>query len=1328
MAVNVTGGALEFDAVINDSQFGAVFRRMEAQIQGLTDLASRQAREIDSLVKKATRAIASYAGAFSATAFISDVIRVRAEFQKLEAVLTNALGDRGASQKALKQVQEFVATTPFELAEVSAAYVKLVNQGLKPTRDQLTSIGDLAASQGKGFDQLVEAIIDAQTGEFERLKEFGVRASKEGEKVTFTFRGIKTEVDFTSQAIVDYVNGLGKLEGVTGSTAAISKTLGGQISNLRDAWTNMLNEVGQSGEGVFSDAISAAKFLVDNYQDVLDILKVLIITYGSYRAALIATVAVQNIATAATKGYTIAEILRYQAMLLSEKAMKLLNATLLKNPAAFVIAGIAGLVAALTLFGKKASEVKSKTELLNEANEKTADSFAKQEAKIRPYLEALKAGNVSEQERINIYNKLKEVDPKIVAGLNAKTLSYDALTKNVNLYLDALRNQLKLEANKEAVQLSIKEEIRLKKQLDEENRRLVVNIKKRGQDDAYVNLQQKPLIERLGRQLAEQKKVTQQLGEEQVTSEKKIETAKARTLKVVEDEIKALKEQQTKQSESNKQYQEFQKKINTLELERKKIIGATKADVKAAQVEENKALSMMEKRKSLLEKIQDLVDASRQSGQTKQLTELDKINEKYDDIILSISEYNKKVDEFNKKNPKNLVDKIGQADINALNDARKKELTNERLREDADLFKKNLDVQKRAFEQFEEAKKQVGIKKAKELFADQTKEYDSFLTLLQKEAQRLLPKIQFGIANVGEIEKFKAIVDAIKQHERDKAEEEIENQKRDFIELLQASATYNQQKAEINKRYDDLEATLRKNSTISEFEERKEILDVSRQEELTDLDNSIARQSALYKKLNQDILLFTRERLKQEVRLLKEKLKLDTTLSPQQKADIESTIGQYESLLDETNEVRQDFQKLSEQLAGVGGIFSELASSVSVVNDSLTDTLQTLSDIIDIGVDAAKAIAQFAAGDIVGGISSSVKAIAGVFSIGKKARESRRQAEQEVAEFNARVLAGEIAITQEYRNRQREQVKLNKLKLEGLESERRLLEEQKRSILDQYQTILAQLQNETFVADVVTKKYGGVLGVGRKTKTVEIRETLNGMTFEQMEALFSQGRLTGRAKELFEMLQRIKQEGADIDALLAENAEQAKQIFTGTTTDSIVDAIASGFANGLDSAADFASTFEDFMRGAIINSLKFKYLEAPLKEFFDQFAAASESDSQLTNAEINQLQNLFNTIIGNANQQFQQLQQIAGINFTGAGTQGNSLTGAIKGITEQQAELLAGQFGGLRITALDQLNISRSSLTALNAIQVNTGVQIQKLVAIYDRLQYYYEVRGVKIL
>lgn len=185
------------------------------------------------------------------------VIEVTAEFQRLQAVLTTTLGSRSQAQAAFTRIQQFASQTPFQVSALTDSFVRLANQGFVPTNDELRKLGDLASSTGKQFDQLTEALIDAQVGEFERLKEFGIRASKEGENVTFAFKGVETQVAFTNEAIRDYILSLGELNGVSGSMEAVSQTLGGQISNLEDSFDALFFAIGSASGGIIKDVLTA---------------------------------------------------------------------------------------------------------------------------------------------------------------------------------------------------------------------------------------------------------------------------------------------------------------------------------------------------------------------------------------------------------------------------------------------------------------------------------------------------------------------------------------------------------------------------------------------------------------------------------------------------------------------------------------------------------------------------------------------------------------------------------------------------------------------------------------------------------------------------------------------------------------------------------------------------------------------------------------------------------------------------------------------------------------------------------------------------------------
>lgn len=187
---------------------------------------------------------------------VSGIISVRKEFEKYEAVLTNTLGSNKAARQEMQMLQKFAAETPFALTELTGSFVKLTNYGLKPSREELRKYGDLASSVGKGIDQFTEAMADAVTGEFERLKEFGIKAKKEGDKITFTFKEQSTVVDNNATSIKNYIAGLGDLQGVSGSMAAIAGTLGGKISNMGDAWDGLMNTMGGKSSGVLVNVIT----------------------------------------------------------------------------------------------------------------------------------------------------------------------------------------------------------------------------------------------------------------------------------------------------------------------------------------------------------------------------------------------------------------------------------------------------------------------------------------------------------------------------------------------------------------------------------------------------------------------------------------------------------------------------------------------------------------------------------------------------------------------------------------------------------------------------------------------------------------------------------------------------------------------------------------------------------------------------------------------------------------------------------------------------------------------------------------------------------------
>lgn len=298
--------------------------------------------------------------ALGAEAIVSGIFSVgrsvfdtTAKFEKYQAVLANALGDEKAAVQVLGEIQEMAAKTPFSVDELTASYIKFINRGLNPTMKDLGKLADVAASQGKSFDQLTEAVLDAGSGEFERLKEFGIQASKSGDQVELSFKGIQKTVQNTPEAINAALVAFGEVKGIAGSTAAISATLEGQLSNLGDTADQTAQSIGDELKPAFSAVLATIVFFLNIIKEVPAFIRENRVLFIGLGAAILSLNAA-NIAAAASSLYHAGiERGRAIATTASATAQRLLNAAMTANPIGLVVAAIALLVAGfITLYDK----------------------------------------------------------------------------------------------------------------------------------------------------------------------------------------------------------------------------------------------------------------------------------------------------------------------------------------------------------------------------------------------------------------------------------------------------------------------------------------------------------------------------------------------------------------------------------------------------------------------------------------------------------------------------------------------------------------------------------------------------------------------------------------------------------------------------------------------------------------------------------------------------------------------------------------------------------------------------------------------------------------
>jgi len=411
MGIQNQDGALFFASGIDNSGLRNDAKEASNIIKSFsTDAVKEGDKMKDSFVGVGT-ALGAIGGTAALGMLGKDILDTTAKFEKFGIVLRNTLGN-DAGNDALDMIAQFAATTPFQLDEVTAAFIKMANQGFVPTREELVKLGDLASSTGKSFDQLAEALLDAQTGQFERLKEFGIKASANGDKVTFSFKEQQTTVDNTNSAIQKYILSLGDLKGVTGANAKISESLTGEISNLEDKLAMMYNEMGTANKGVLYDAVGMGSLLIENYETVGKVIIGLVGTYGAYRAGLIianvaeqVSIANKALAVAANGGLiaanvtlTASEIAEISALEVRTAAQSLLNKTMLTNPYVAAAVAIAALAGGIYYLATRTTEAQKAHEKLNETAQNTETSIRGEVIQVDTLFARLKAAKKGTEE------------------------------------------------------------------------------------------------------------------------------------------------------------------------------------------------------------------------------------------------------------------------------------------------------------------------------------------------------------------------------------------------------------------------------------------------------------------------------------------------------------------------------------------------------------------------------------------------------------------------------------------------------------------------------------------------------------------------------------------------------------------------------------------------------------------------------------------------------------------------------------------------------------------------------------------------------------------
>lgn len=298
---------LHFDITADNSNFKRKLEETERNVRETSKRISESGEGMDSLFRRLATSLAAIGAGFSAQQLIREIVQVRGEFQKLEVAFDTMLG-KEKSNALMQQMVEFAAKTPFDLKGVADGARQLIAYGEASENviDDLTRLGNLAAGLSQPLNDLVYLYGTTMTqGRLytQDYNQFVGRGIPMGRELAKVFGVAESEVRSLVEAgKIGFPEVQKVIQNLTNEGGMFynlmqeqSKTIPGQLSNLGDSWDTMMNEIGKSMQGVMSDAIGYAQSLVENYDKVLDVLKYVVVAYGSYKAALFIIGAAQKV-------------------------------------------------------------------------------------------------------------------------------------------------------------------------------------------------------------------------------------------------------------------------------------------------------------------------------------------------------------------------------------------------------------------------------------------------------------------------------------------------------------------------------------------------------------------------------------------------------------------------------------------------------------------------------------------------------------------------------------------------------------------------------------------------------------------------------------------------------------------------------------------------------------------------------------------------------------------------------------------------------------------------------------------------------------------------
>lgn len=449
--------SIKFDTIVETAKVVSGFRDIQNAVHQTAERVEKDGKSIDDVISNIQNSMNIAIGGWSIGKFVNQMMQVRGQFQQTEMAFKTMLQSEEKADALMKQLIRTAAVTPFGVEDVTEGAKQLLafNVAAEDVNKTLIGLGDVAAGMGLNLKDLVMlygttiAKGKMDTMDLYQFLNRGIPIADEiakvmGLDVTNAIKEVQKQIKagkVTSDIFIQAMQSM-TAEGSKfgGLMEAQSKTITGQISNIEDAIEQMFNDLGKSQEGVINTGLGVVSTLVENWETVGKVLMTVVAAYGAYKAAVIATIAIEKsliALNAAAKFLGMSD-----ALLKASKGMTAFNAACMNNILGIVIGLVASAITYFGVFGKSADDAASKTSKFTESANEASSKVESLVSILKTAKEGSKVYKDTIKELSNIYgnygiaiDKIKEDESNLV---NVKQQEIDKSKELVE--------QIKLEA------------------------------------------------------------------------------------------------------------------------------------------------------------------------------------------------------------------------------------------------------------------------------------------------------------------------------------------------------------------------------------------------------------------------------------------------------------------------------------------------------------------------------------------------------------------------------------------------------------------------------------------------------------------------------------------------------------------------------------------------------------------------------------------------------------------------------------------------------------------------------------------------------------------